>query len=110
MDSAATLRKRAEARLRRLPIPALRDIVNKQPTAGPNLDALDGIRGLAVLLVLASHTGAFQLQGHGGVGVWLFFGLSAFLLTMPFAARPERAASWPDLRHYFARRLRRILP
>ncbi len=110
MDSAATLRTRAEARLRRLPIPALRDIVNKRPTAGPNLDALDGIRGLAVLLVLASHTGAFQLQGHGGVGVWLFFGLSAFLLTMPFAARPERAASWPDLRHYFARRLRRILP
>ncbi len=110
MNPNLTLRARAEARLRRLPIPALRDIVDKQPSAGPNLDALDGIRGLAVLLVLASHTGAFHLKGHGVVGVWLFFGLSAFLLTMPFAARPERATSWPDLRHYFARRLRRILP
>ncbi len=110
MNVAATSRTRAEARLRRLPIPALRDVVNKQPSAGPNLAALDGIRGLAVLLVLASHTGAFHLRGHGGVGVWLFFALSAFLLTMPFAARPERAASWPHLRHYFARRLRRIGP
>lgn len=110
LGAAATMRERTEAGLRRLPIPALRDVVDKQPSAGPNIDVLDGIRGLAVLLVIASHTGGFHLNKHGGVGVWLFFCLSAFLLTMPFAAHPERAVSRTDLRRYFARRIRRIVP
>ena len=110
MGAAARSRPRVEAALRRLSIPALRDVVDKRPTTGRNLDALDGIRGLAVLLVLASHTAAFRLNGHGAVGVWLFFCLSAFLLTTPFAARPERAMSPSALRHYVSRRLRRIVP
>jgi peptidoglycan/LPS O-acetylase OafA/YrhL len=110
MGAAATLRPRIEFGLRRVPIPALRDIVAKRPASGRNIEALDGVRGLAVLLVIASHTGAFHLHGHGGVGVWLFFCLSAFLLTMPFAERPERATDLPTLRRYFARRARRIVP
>ncbi|MDH3212466.1 MAG: acyltransferase [Myxococcales bacterium] len=110
MGAAATLRSRIEFGLRRVPIPALRDIVAKRPASGRNIDALDGVRGLAVLLVIASHTGAFHLRGQGGVGVWLFFCLSAFLLTMPFADRPERATDLPTLRRYFARRVRRIVP
>jgi peptidoglycan/LPS O-acetylase OafA/YrhL len=110
LGAIVTFRERIEAALRRLPVPALRDVVDKQPSAGPNIDVLDGIRGLAVLLVIASHTGAFHLNKHGGVGVWLFFCLSAFLLTMPFAARPERAVSGSALLHYTVRRIRRILP
>jgi peptidoglycan/LPS O-acetylase OafA/YrhL len=110
MGAVSTLRSRIQVGLRRVPIPALRDIVAKRPASGRNIEALDGIRGLAVLLVLASHTGAFHLNGHGGVGVWLFFCLSAFLLTMPFAERPERATDAPTLRRYVARRLRRIVP
>jgi peptidoglycan/LPS O-acetylase OafA/YrhL len=50
------------------------------------------------------------MKSHGAVGVWLFFALSAFLLTLPFAARPERVSQPSQLRHYVARRLRRILP
>jgi peptidoglycan/LPS O-acetylase OafA/YrhL len=50
------------------------------------------------------------MKGHGAVGVWLFFALSAFLLTMPFAARPERVFQLSQLRHYAARRINRILP
>ena len=68
MPPAHQLRSRFERRLRRAPIPALSDVVTKQPSAGRNLDALDGIRGLAVLIVVASHTGGFHLKWQGGVG------------------------------------------
>jgi peptidoglycan/LPS O-acetylase OafA/YrhL len=81
--------------------------VVKRPSVGPNLDALDGIRGLAVTLVIASHCNAFHLKGQGAVGVFLFFGLSAFLLTLPFQIQDTTAAR---LRHYASRRIRRILP
>jgi len=93
-----------------VPVPAISDVVNKQPSSGRNLDALDGIRGLAVLIVLASHTNGVHMKGHGAVGVWLFFALSAFLLTLPYAARPERVAQPAQLRYYAARRIKRILP
>lgn len=50
--------------------------------------AADGIRGLACLLVLCTHLPGFFLPdygkyvtGTGKYGVWLFFVLSAFLLT-----------------------------
>jgi peptidoglycan/LPS O-acetylase OafA/YrhL len=101
---------RFEALIRRIPIPALRDVVTKQPSSGRNLDALDGLRGLAVLIVIAAHTGGLHLKGHGAVGVWLFFALSAFLLTLPYAADPGRVARPRALLRYFSRRVRRILP
>jgi peptidoglycan/LPS O-acetylase OafA/YrhL len=110
MALPSLLKPRIEPWLRRAPVPALSDVVTKQPSTGRNLDALDGIRGLAVLFVLAAHTGGFHMRHHGGVGVWLFFALSAFLLTLPFADRPERVSQPSQLRHYVARRLKRILP
>ncbi|MGE4608384.1 MAG: acyltransferase [Myxococcota bacterium] len=105
--SASPLKSRFEPLLAKLPISALRDVVVKRPSIGPNLDALDGIRGLAVTLVIASHCDAFHLKGQGAVGVFLFFSLSAFLLTLPFQETPTSAA---HLRHYASRRIRRILP
>lgn len=55
---------------------------------GSHIDFLDGIRGLAVLFVLLSHTSnnGWHLLGanfamSGKLGVWLFFILSSFLLT-----------------------------
>ncbi|MCZ6463923.1 MAG: acyltransferase [Proteobacteria bacterium] len=104
------MRERTRERLRRLPFPPLRDLVDKHPSTGANLDVLDGVRGLAVVLVIASHSGAFGLDDHGAVGVWLFFALSAFLLTMPFTRHPERLGDPRWLGRYVARRLRRILP
>ncbi len=105
--AGSPIKSRFESVLARLPISALRDVVVKRPSVGPNLDALDGIRGLAVALVIASHCGAFHLKGQGAVGVFLFFGLSAFLLTLPFQ---DEATTPARLRHYASRRIRRILP
>jgi peptidoglycan/LPS O-acetylase OafA/YrhL len=101
------LKTRCEAWLARLPISALRDVVVKRPSDGPNLDVLDGVRGLAVVLVIASHTGAFHLKGQGALGVFLFFCLSAFLLTLQFQGKVPPPAR---LRRYVSRRVRRILP
>jgi len=110
MPAASTLQSRLETLIRRIPIPAIRDVVSKQPSSGSNLDALDGIRGIAVLLVVAAHTDGLRMKGHGAVGVWLFFVLSAFLLTLPYAVDPGRISRAGEIRRYFARRTRRILP
>jgi peptidoglycan/LPS O-acetylase OafA/YrhL len=87
-----------------------RDLSEKRPSRGENVDSLDGVRGLAVLLVLASHANGLHLAGQGGVGVWLFFCLSAFLLGTPFARDPERVRDREFLRRYALRRIARILP
>lgn len=56
-----------------------------------NLPAADGIRGFACIIVLVTHAitmffpkTAPWLAGTGKIGVWLFFVLSAFLLTRKF--------------------------
>jgi hypothetical protein len=48
---------------------------------------LDGIRGTAILMVSASHFSNLRdlpFSGAGQFGVWLFFVLSAFLLSSHF--------------------------
>ena len=60
--------------------------------------------------MLASHTGGLNLVGHGAAGVWLFFCLSAFLLTLPFVEAPKRILRLRNLRVYAVRRALRILP
>jgi peptidoglycan/LPS O-acetylase OafA/YrhL len=70
---------------------------------------LDGLRGLAVLLVLAQHLGLPVFRGGGLVGVLLFFVLSGFLIT--WLLLDERAATGRiDIRAFYARRARRLLP
>lgn len=72
--------------------------------------ALDGLRGLAVLLVIASHTGFAGLIGLGAAGVWIFFTLSGYLLAQAFLNKPELATSPSLLATFFVRRGLRILP
>jgi peptidoglycan/LPS O-acetylase OafA/YrhL len=98
------------ARLVALALAPFRDLAEKRPSRGENVDALDGVRGFAVLLVVASHANGLYLAGQGGVGVWLFFCLSAFLLGTPFARDPERVSDLGFLRVYALRRICRVLP
>ncbi|MEM7627249.1 MAG: acyltransferase [Planctomycetota bacterium] len=69
--------------------------------------ALDGLRGLAVLIVLIAHATPVYVSGAAGVDV--FFVLSGFLITGILA--DERARSGGiKLVNFFARRFLRLMP
>ncbi len=85
------------------------DLRGKRPSSGENIDALDGLRAVALLLVTADHTWGF-FSGAGRSGVWIFMTLSGFLLAKPFVQQPERILSPSFLSHFFLRRMKRILP
>jgi peptidoglycan/LPS O-acetylase OafA/YrhL len=69
--------------------------------------ALDGIRAVAIVLVLSDHL--FGIPRGGQVGVDLFFALSGFLITTLLLE--ERAATGTvSLRGFYARRSRRLFP
>jgi peptidoglycan/LPS O-acetylase OafA/YrhL len=65
---------------------------------------LDGLRGLAILLVLSAHFGLF---GLGWAGVDLFFVMSGYLIT---GILLDSRNSDRYFRDFFARRALRILP
>jgi peptidoglycan/LPS O-acetylase OafA/YrhL len=90
--------------------PAFYDLHHKISSTGVNIGALDGIRGLAALMVLGAHTGIPNHGYIGSLGVWLFFSLSGFLLATPFVKDPSRAVSYSFMSEYLLRRLKRILP
>jgi len=69
---------------------------------------LDGVRALAVLAVLGFHAGASELPG-GFLGVDIFFVLSGFLITDLLIARYDELGRL-DLKDFWARRARRLLP
>ena len=70
--------------------------------------SFDGLRGVAVAAVLAFHGGFTWAQG-GYLGVSTFFTLSGFLITSLIVAE-HRSAGRVDLRRFWARRVRRLLP
>jgi peptidoglycan/LPS O-acetylase OafA/YrhL len=73
----------------------------------------DGVRGIAILYVTLSHLAnkrTFATAGAGEYGVWLFFALSAFLLSHYFFMKPERALSGREWLNYTLRRFLRIYP
>ena len=77
-----------------------------------HLPQLDGLRTVAVALVLAYHVARTQemdwLPG-GFVGVDLFFVLSGFLITS-LLLREHRSTGRLDLRRFYVRRLWRLYP
>jgi peptidoglycan/LPS O-acetylase OafA/YrhL len=71
-----------------------------------HIPALDGLRGIAVLLVIALHL-HYVLPWHlpgGFIGVDVFFVLSGFLITTLIIERRD------SLRAFYVRRARRLLP
>ncbi|PZQ32580.1 MAG: hypothetical protein DI562_03245 [Stenotrophomonas acidaminiphila] len=82
-----------------------------------HLLTLDGLRGLAVLIVLGSHFSNAgwlrfpNLSGTGKSGVYLFFVLSAYLLAHAMLAQPLAGmASGRYWANYALRRVLRIWP
>lgn len=95
------------------------------PSAEPNwirrgqIPGLDGLRAIAVLSVLATHT--FQTRGfpdwpfakylahQGVIGVDIFFVISGFLITTLLARELERDDQI-QLKRFYVRRFLRIMP
>ena len=93
-----------------------------------SIPTLDGVRGIAVLWVMAFHYAVLapasdplvaavsavpSLDGlvrNGYLGVDLFFLLSGFLLVLPWLARAERGERPPAARQFYRRRILRIVP
>jgi peptidoglycan/LPS O-acetylase OafA/YrhL len=76
------------------------------------LPGLDGLRGIAILTVLAFHVGAFArmttLRG-GFLGVQIFFVISGFLITALLVEEHDRNGAI-SLRFFYARRALRLFP
>jgi peptidoglycan/LPS O-acetylase OafA/YrhL len=71
--------------------------------------ALDGLRGVAVLYVVAFHVVGPWFPSGGVVGVSLFFALSGFLITSKLLEEQARDGS-VRLGRFYRRRARRLLP
>ncbi len=83
------------------------------------LDVLDGLRGLAIALVVWYHAWLVSGQGvsalnfmaeAGFLGVDLFFFISGFCLFFPYARALRDGRPIPTNRHFFVRRAVKILP
>jgi len=76
---------------------------------------INGLRGVAVVLVLGFHFDV-PLFEDGYWGVDLFFWISGFLITGGFLREftlnreLNQKFGWIDIRYYFIRRVRRLLP
>jgi peptidoglycan/LPS O-acetylase OafA/YrhL len=69
---------------------------------------LDGLRGIAIVLVLMLHWWPTTFTG-GAYGVDLFFVLSGFLITR-LLLEEHRATGRVDIRAFYVRRARRLAP
>ncbi len=83
--------------------------VNKERSeSAPFVPGLDGLRALAVLVVLFFHL-QIEWAAGGFLGVSLFFTLSGYLITQ-LLLREHAERGRIDLRAFWARRLRRLMP
>ena len=90
------------------------------PPGNPRFPLFDGLRAIAVLSVVVTHTallsGANELAWYGkytarlDVGVTIFFLISGFLLYRPFVAAHLDGQHGPRIPDYARRRFLRIVP
>jgi peptidoglycan/LPS O-acetylase OafA/YrhL len=79
-------------------------ILSSPPQRAHHIASFDGIRGVAVLMVLIGHAGWFN---NGWMGVDLFFVLSGFLITGILRRSRGEPFYW---RRFYIKRATRILP
>jgi peptidoglycan/LPS O-acetylase OafA/YrhL len=81
--------------------------------------SVDALRAIAALMVLVSHAGLLALTepvglakqaSRLGVGVWIFFAASGYLIAGPFLRALLDGRGIPSARRYALRRAVRILP
>jgi peptidoglycan/LPS O-acetylase OafA/YrhL len=81
--------------------------------------SVDALRAIAALMVLASHsvflrptqnTPLARELARLGVGVWIFFAASGYLIAGPFLRALLEGRALPPVRRYALRRAVRILP
>jgi peptidoglycan/LPS O-acetylase OafA/YrhL len=89
---------------------AFKDVSSKKSSYGSSIAVLDGIRGLAVIIVLASHTNSFGMWAQGSLGVMLFFFLSGYVLSVPFSNETKKILDISTLKRFTINRLLRIVP
>lgn len=70
---------------------------------------LDGLRGVAILLVLLSHGSVPGLAAAGNTGVTVFFVLSGFLIATLLLEEADRSGRI-NVTAFYRRRVRRLLP
>ncbi len=88
------------------------------------LAAVDGLRGVAIFMVIYQHvyagpirrgfletTGGFAyVVGNAWMGVGLFFILSGFVLALPFAEGKRSLSDRDDFKAFYSRRFARLMP
>jgi peptidoglycan/LPS O-acetylase OafA/YrhL len=74
-----------------------------------HIPGLDGIRGIAVLLVFMSHTELGVPGRFGPLGVTIFFFLSGYLITTLLQREFDRSGAI-SLKDFYLRRVLRIVP
>ena len=92
---------------------------------GGRIATIDGLRGIAIVLVVWLHVWqiswqsltvpyvnySFQPIGETGfLGVAIFFFISGFVLTLPYVQAHLGGAKPPSLRHFAGRRFLKIVP
>lgn len=98
------------------------DAWHVSPSVNRDYDFIDGLRGIAILMVVISHHFYFnpnthglaqyagRIVGTGGYGVTLFYALSGFLISWPFWKRKVGAVGSTVPRGYIQRRFWKIYP
>ena len=71
------------------------------------IPGLDGLRAIAVLIVMVAHLGLEHIV-PGGFGVTVFFFISGFLITRLLLAEAEKSGI--GLKNFYARRFVRLYP
>jgi peptidoglycan/LPS O-acetylase OafA/YrhL len=95
-------------------------VVDQRTGSGWRLPQLDGLRGIAALMVLVAHVRQrtvpddslwwAPIERGGSGGVVLFFALSGFLLYLPWLRAELEHRPPPRFKTYAARRCLRIMP
>src|SRR5260370_660755 len=86
--------------------------MTQRPFAFKHFPQLDGLRAIAILLVISGHVLQFGSGVHnllGGLGVLLFFVLSGFLIT-GLLEKEKHSTGSVLLRAFYWRRILRLFP